>query len=79
MTPVRTARDENSFSTALWLLVAQADHHRCRGWTFEERDGVLRCACGVALYELRMIDQQGDPHPSPRPGPAGEEPADDTG
>jgi hypothetical protein len=51
-----TDHDADPLGTALWLLVALAGHHRCAGWTFEAREGVLRCACGVPLYELRTID-----------------------
>jgi hypothetical protein len=58
-----TAREENPLNTALWLLVAQAGHNRCAGWTFEERDGLVRCACGAPLYELRTIDQHGGHRP----------------
>lgn len=79
MTSARTTRDEGALSTALWLLVAQTGHNRCDGWTFEERDELLRCACGTPLYQLRMIDAGGAHHPGPRPGPATQEPADDTG
>jgi hypothetical protein len=57
---VSAARDLDSFAPALWLLVAQAGHHRCAGWTFEERDRVLRCACGAPLYELRAVERQHD-------------------
>ncbi len=60
MSGVSTAHDPDSFVPALWLLVARAGHHRCAGWTFEERDGVLRCACGAPLYELRIVDRQHD-------------------
>jgi hypothetical protein len=60
---VSTTREENPLNTALWLLVAQAGHHRCAGWTFEERDGLVRCACGAPLYELRTIDRRGDHRP----------------
>jgi hypothetical protein len=56
MIGLRPSRDEESLGTALWLLVAQAGHYRCDGWTFEERDAVLSCACGAPLYEIRAID-----------------------
>jgi hypothetical protein len=65
--------------TALWLLVAQAGHNRCEGWTFEERDGLLKCACGIPLYELRTIDRQGDHDLGAGTGPTGKGPADDAG
>jgi hypothetical protein len=68
---------EDSLSTALWLLVAEAGHHRCDGWTFEERDGLLQCACGDPLYEIRTVGRRGDSHA--RPGPTGQETADDAG
>jgi hypothetical protein len=74
-----TSREEDSLNTALWLLVAEAGHHRCEGWTFEERDALLKCACGAPLYEIRTIDRRGDDFPRARPGPAVEEPADDAG
>jgi hypothetical protein len=77
MTSPRT-RDEESLGTALWLLVAQAGHHRCAGWTYEERDAVLRCACGVPLYELRTIGRA-DPLAEPRRDTVGGESADDAG
>jgi hypothetical protein len=54
--PCHADRDD-SLGTALWLLVALAGHPHCAGWTFEERDGVLRCACGAPLYELRTIEK----------------------
>ncbi|GAA0733922.1 hypothetical protein Drose_31935 [Dactylosporangium roseum] len=57
MTSAR-AHDEDSLSTALWVLVAHTGHHRCAGWTFEERDELLKCACGTPLYQLRMINQE---------------------
>jgi hypothetical protein len=60
MSPIR---EENPLNTALWLLVAQAGHHGCAGWTFEERDGLIRCACGEPLYELRTIDGHGADRP----------------
>jgi hypothetical protein len=72
MTSARTTRDEDSLSTALWVLVAQTGHHRCAGWTFEERDELLKCACGTPLYQLRKID------PGPGPGSNQEMSADDT-
>ncbi len=60
MSGVSTTHDPDSLAPALWLLVAQAGHYRCAGWTFEERDGVLRCACGAPLYELRAVERQRD-------------------
>jgi hypothetical protein len=73
------SRQEDSLSTALWLLVAEAGHHRCDGWTFEERDGLLTCACGAPLYEIRTVARPGDRPVRPRPGPAGQESTDDPG
>ena len=66
MTGARTAHREDSLLTALWLLVAQAGHHRCLGWTYEERDRLLTCACGAPLYELRAIN--GDETPDTAEG-----------
>jgi hypothetical protein len=65
----------DSLSTALWLLVDEAGHHCCDGWTFEERDGLLTCACGAPLYEIRTVGRPA----RPRPGPAGQEWTDDAG
>jgi hypothetical protein len=69
MIAICSSRDEEFLGTALWLLVARAGHYRCEGWTFEERDAVLSCACGVPLYEIRTVDGRADL----------EESADDTG
>lgn len=49
--------DTESFTVALWVLVADAGHLDCGGWTFEERDAALRCACGAVLYEYRTLPE----------------------
>jgi hypothetical protein len=55
---------------AIWFLAAEAGHGGCGGWTFHRHDMVLRCICGTALYEFRVMDQhRGGPSASPA-GPA---------
>ena len=65
---------EDVLGTLLWVLVAQAGHLGCGGWSYEEGTGeegrpatagVLRCACGRALYSCRPVT--GSPDPG-RPG-----------
>jgi hypothetical protein len=51
-------RGEDSLDVAPWFLAAEAGHDRCAGWAFERRTGLLRCACGAALYEFIEIDRQ---------------------
>jgi hypothetical protein len=58
MTSPHAASQDDSLSTALWLLVAQAGHYGCAGWTYEQRDRLLRCACGTPLYELWTIESE---------------------
>jgi hypothetical protein len=63
----------HSLDPALWFLVADAGHAGCNGWTFDRRDGLLRCACGTALYQFHEIDRQrgGSPASPSRPGAKG--------
>jgi hypothetical protein len=56
-------QDVDALGAALWLLVAEAGHHGCRGWTVEERDGLLECACGTVLYQLREVDRRAGGRP----------------
>jgi hypothetical protein len=59
MTGPTGARAADALGAALWLLVAQAGHHGCNGWTYEQRDGLVACACGAALYELHDLAEGG--------------------
>ncbi len=63
------AAGEDLLATALWFLVADAGHLGCDAWTFEERDRLLRCACGTVLYELHETGRRRTR--APRPGVEG--------
>ena len=55
-----TVRSRHPLEPTLWYLVVHTGHARCNGWTFEGRTGLLRCVCGIALYEFKKIDRQSD-------------------
>jgi hypothetical protein len=79
MIDVDAGQSTNPLAPALWFLVAQAGHLGCDGWTFDRRDGRLRCACGAALYEFHEMDRhRGGPAASPA-GPARKAATDDPG
>jgi hypothetical protein len=76
---INIARRVDPLGPALWFLVAEAGHAGCDGWTFDRRDGLLRCVCGTALYEFHAMDRPcGGPSTSPA-GPARKEAPDDPG
>jgi hypothetical protein len=79
MTRPGAGLDVDSLGTALWLLVAEAGHLGCDGWTFEERAGLLECACGTPLYEFREVDGRGVGPAGSAPRAAGRDGADETG
>jgi hypothetical protein len=58
MIAMDSGRRCDPLAPAVWFLVAQAGHVGCDGWTFDRRAGLLRCACGTALYQFHEVDQQ---------------------
>jgi hypothetical protein len=52
---IAVARRGDPLAPAIWFLVAQAGHAGCGGWTFDRRDGRLRCICGADLYEFHQV------------------------
>jgi hypothetical protein len=64
---------------AIWFLVAEARHVGCGGWTFDRRDGRLRCICGTALYEFHEVDRRCGRASAPSAGPTRKAATDDPG
>jgi hypothetical protein len=62
----------DTLTTAFWVLVAHAGHLGCGGWTCTGRDGLLRCVCGAALYEVHAIDRRPSDAPASSDAPAQE-------
>jgi hypothetical protein len=63
---IAVGRRGDPLAPPMWFLVAQAGHGGCGGWTFDRRDGRLRCICGTALYEFHQVGRHcGRPSASP--------------